>query len=64
MLMLVPCSTGCTSVLQLLTEQTVSGVAAAFDTFVTAMSIAYRLIVATVVLPGRLGNATPRGARA
>jgi uncharacterized membrane protein YjjP (DUF1212 family) len=62
-LMLVPGSTGFTSALQLLTDQTVSGVAAAFDTFVTAMSIAYGLMVATVVLPGRFGYASTRGAR-
>jgi uncharacterized membrane protein YjjP (DUF1212 family) len=50
-LMLVPGSAGFTSVLQLLSEQTVSGVAAAFDTFVTAMSIAYGLLVSAFIVP-------------
>ena len=40
-LMLVPGSAGFNSILQLLTGQTVSGVDAGFDTFVTAMAIAY-----------------------
>jgi uncharacterized membrane protein YjjB (DUF3815 family) len=62
-LMLVPGSAGFTSALQLLADQTVSGVAAAFDTFVTAMSIAYGLMVASVVLPRRLDYlATSRAA--
>jgi uncharacterized membrane protein YjjP (DUF1212 family) len=52
-LMLVPGSTGFTSVLQLLAGQTVSGIDAGFNTFVTAMSIAYGLMIATVVLPPR-----------
>ena len=42
--MLVPGSAGFNSLLQLLTDQTVSGITAGFDTFVTAMSIAYGLI--------------------
>jgi len=50
-LMLVPGSAGFNSALQLLTGQTVSGVAASFDTFVTAMSIAYGLMVSTVIVP-------------
>ena len=54
-LMLVPGSAGFNSVLQLLTDQTVSGITAAFDTFVTAMSIAYGLIVSVSVIPGHLG---------
>ncbi len=58
-LMLVPGSAGFNSALQLLTDQTVSGVTAAFDTFVTAMSIAYGLMVATVILPRRLTTAIP-----
>jgi uncharacterized membrane protein YjjP (DUF1212 family) len=53
-LMLVPGSAGFSSVLQLLSDQTVSGITAGFDTFVTAMSIAYGLMVATVLLPGGL----------
>jgi uncharacterized membrane protein YjjP (DUF1212 family) len=52
-LMLVPGSAGFNSVLQLLTDQTVSGIAAGFDTFVTAISIAYGLMISTIVLPRR-----------
>ena len=52
-LMLVPGSAGFDSVLQLLDNQTVSGITAAFDTFVTTVSIAYGLMVSAVVLPGR-----------
>jgi uncharacterized membrane protein YjjB (DUF3815 family) len=59
--MLVPGSAGFRRVLQLLTGQTVSGVAAGFDTFVTAMSIAYGLMVSTVLLPRRLTGVEPRG---
>lgn len=59
-LMLVPGSAGFNSALQLLTGQTVSGITAAFDTFVTAMSIAYGLMVSAVVLPRRLTQLTPR----
>jgi uncharacterized membrane protein YjjP (DUF1212 family) len=51
-LLLVPGSAGFNSVLQLLSDQTVSGITAGFDTFVTAMSIAYGLMVSTVLLPG------------
>jgi uncharacterized membrane protein YjjP (DUF1212 family) len=61
-LMLVPGSAGFNSALQLLTNQTVTGVTAAFDTFVTAMSIAYGLMVSTVVLPSSVGDVTPRRA--
>jgi uncharacterized membrane protein YjjP (DUF1212 family) len=61
-LMLVPGSAGFASALQLLSDQTVSGVAAAFDTFVTAMSIAYGLLVSAVILPRRVSGA--RGAPA
>jgi uncharacterized membrane protein YjjB (DUF3815 family) len=50
-LMLVPGSAGLASALQLLANQTVSGMTAAFDTFVTAMSIAYGLIVSVAILP-------------
>ena len=52
-LMLVPGSAGFNSVLQLLTNQTVSGITAGFDTFVTAISIAYGLMISTIVLPRR-----------
>ena len=63
-LMLVPGSAGFNSVLQLLSDQTVSGITAAFDTFVTAMSIAYGLMVATVLLPGGLRRRAARDAGA
>ncbi len=53
--MLVPGSAGFDSILQLLANETVSGITAAFDTFVTATSIAYGLMVSAVILPGRLG---------
>jgi uncharacterized membrane protein YjjP (DUF1212 family) len=63
-LMLVPGSAGFNSVLQLLTDQTVSGITAAFDTFVTAMSIAYGLMVSTVLLPRRFTQVVARDGRA
>ena len=50
--------------LQLLSDQTVSGITAGFDTFVTAMSIAYGLMVATVLLPGGLRQRVSRLRRA
>jgi uncharacterized membrane protein YjjP (DUF1212 family) len=53
-LILVPGSAGFNSLLQLLTGQTVSGINAGFNTFVTAMSIAYGLMVSAVILPSRL----------
>jgi uncharacterized membrane protein YjjB (DUF3815 family) len=59
-LILVPGSAGFSSVLQLLTGQTVSGIDAGFNTFVTAMAIAYGLMVSTVILPRRF---TQLGAR-
>ena len=46
--------------LQLLSNQTVSGISAGFDTFVTAMSIAYGLMVALLVLPRRFTSVAPR----
>jgi uncharacterized membrane protein YjjP (DUF1212 family) len=52
-LMLVPGSAGFDSVLRLLTGQIVTGIDAGFDAFVTAMSIAYGLLVAAVILPRR-----------
>jgi uncharacterized membrane protein YjjP (DUF1212 family) len=66
-LMLVPGSAGFTSALQLLANQTVSGITAGFDTFVTAMSIAYGLMIASVILPRRYAAIQPtrvRGAAA
>lgn len=51
--MLVPGSAGYNSVLQLVTDQEITGITAGFDTFVTAISIAYGLMVSTVVLPRR-----------
>jgi uncharacterized membrane protein YjjP (DUF1212 family) len=59
-LMLVPGSAGFNSILQLLTGQTVSGIDAGFNTFVTAMSIAYGLMVSAVILPRRFTDLTPR----
>jgi uncharacterized membrane protein YjjP (DUF1212 family) len=53
-LILVPGSAGFNSLLKLLTGQTVSGVDAGFNTFVTAMAIAYGLMVSTVIMPRRL----------
>ena len=62
-LMLVPGSAGFNSIVQLLTEETISGINAGFDTFLTAMSIAYGLIVATVVLPRRFTEVAPHAPR-
>jgi uncharacterized membrane protein YjjP (DUF1212 family) len=59
-LMLVPGSAGFDSILQLLDKQTISGITAAFDTFVTATAIAYGLMVSAVILPGRF---QPAGSR-
>jgi uncharacterized membrane protein YjjP (DUF1212 family) len=58
-LMLVPGSAGFDSILQLLANQTVSGITATFDTFVTAASIAYGLMVSAVILPGRFTRLEP-----
>ena len=58
--MLVPGSAGFNSIVQLLTEETISGINAGFDTFLTAMSIAYGLMVATVILPGGLRRSPSR----
>jgi uncharacterized membrane protein YjjP (DUF1212 family) len=58
-LMLVPGSAGFNSVLQLLANQTVSGITAGFDTFVTAMSIAYGLMMSAVLLPRRFTQLVP-----
>jgi uncharacterized membrane protein YjjB (DUF3815 family) len=60
-LILVPGSAGFNSLLQLLTGQTVSGIDAGFDTFVTAMAIAYGLMVSAVILPRRFTHFGPRG---
>jgi uncharacterized membrane protein YjjP (DUF1212 family) len=61
-LMLVPGSAGFNSVLQLLTGQTVSGIDAGFNTFVTAMAIAYGLMVSAVILPRRFTEPGPHRA--
>jgi uncharacterized membrane protein YjjB (DUF3815 family) len=61
-LILVPGSAGYNSLLKLLTGQTVSGIDAGFDTFVTAMSIAYGLMLSAVVLPRRFTAFGTRGA--
>ena len=55
-LILVPGSTGFNSLLQLLTGETVSGIDAGFNAFVTAMAISYGLMVSTVILPPRLSR--------
>jgi len=62
--MLVPGSAGFNSVVQLLTDQTISGINAGFDTFLTAMSIAYGLMVSTVVLPRRFTQVASHAAGA
>jgi uncharacterized membrane protein YjjB (DUF3815 family) len=54
--MLVPGSAGFNSLLQLLTGETVSGIDAGFNAFVTAMAISYGLMVSAVILPPRLGR--------
>jgi uncharacterized membrane protein YjjP (DUF1212 family) len=59
-LILVPGSAGFNSILQLLTGQTVSGIDAGFNTFVTAMAIAYGLMLSTVVLPHRFTSVSAR----
>jgi uncharacterized membrane protein YjjP (DUF1212 family) len=59
--MLVPGSVGFNSALQLVANQTVSGITTAFDTFVTAISIAYGLMIATIVLPDRFTRIAPHG---
>ena len=58
-----PGSAGFTSALQLLANQTVSGITAGFDTFVTAMSIAYGLMIASVILPRRYAAIQPTRVR-
>jgi uncharacterized membrane protein YjjP (DUF1212 family) len=63
-LMLVPGSVGYSSALQLLTNHAVSGVTAAFQMFVTAVSIAYGLLIASIVVPGQVTKARARGAAA
>ncbi len=60
-LMLVPGSAGYNSILQLVTDQTIDGITAGFDTFVTAISIAYGLMVSTAVLPRRFTRVEARG---
>ena len=59
-LILVPGSAGFNSLLKLLTGETVTGIDAGFDTFVTAMSIAYGLMVSAVILPRRFTEIGPR----
>jgi uncharacterized membrane protein YjjP (DUF1212 family) len=59
-LMLVPGSIGLHSMLQLLSGQTVNGVQAGVNTLVTALAIAYGLMVAVVILPPRLTRADLR----
>ena len=59
-IMLVPGSAGFNSLLQLLAGHTVSGIEAGFNTFVTAMAIAYGLMMSAVVLPRRFTQFVPR----
>jgi uncharacterized membrane protein YjjB (DUF3815 family) len=61
-LILVPGSTGFDSLLKLLAGNTVSGIDTGFDAFVTAMSIAYGLMVSSVVVPHRLRGSAARRA--
>jgi uncharacterized membrane protein YjjP (DUF1212 family) len=61
-LILVPGSAGFNSLLKLLTGETVGGIDAGFNTFVTAMAIAYGLMFSTVVLPRRFLGLGERGA--
>ena len=58
-LMLVPGSAGLNSAMQLLSNNTVSGITTAFDTLVTAILIAYGLMIATVILPRRISEFRP-----
>jgi uncharacterized membrane protein YjjP (DUF1212 family) len=58
-LMLVPGSAGYNSVLKLVTDQTINGITAGFDTFVTAISIAYGLMVSSVLLPRSVTSLAP-----
>jgi uncharacterized membrane protein YjjB (DUF3815 family) len=58
-LMFVPGSAGYDSVLKLVTDETINGITAGFDTFVTAISIAYGLMVTAVLLPRCFTPATP-----
>ena len=60
-LMLVPGSAGYNSILKLVTDQTINGITAGFDTFVTAISIAYGLMVSSVVTPRRFTRAPHSG---
>jgi len=50
----VPGSAGFNSILQLLAGQTVNGINAGFNTFVTAMAIACVMMLSAVVIPHRL----------
>jgi uncharacterized membrane protein YjjP (DUF1212 family) len=61
-LILVPGSAGFDSLLKLLTHQTVSGIDAGVNTFVTAIAIAYGLMLSTVILPQRFTEVGPRRA--
>ena len=58
-LMLVPGSAGFNSAMKLLSNNTVSGITTAFDTLVTAILIAYGLMIATVILPKRISEFRP-----
>jgi uncharacterized membrane protein YjjP (DUF1212 family) len=58
-LMLVPGSAGFNSVLKLVTDETITGITAGFDTFVTAISIAYGLMVSAFLIPRRFSSRAP-----
>ena len=57
----MPGSAGFNSVLKLLTGETISGIDAGFNTFVTALAIAYGLMFSTIVLPRRFTDFGARG---
>jgi uncharacterized membrane protein YjjB (DUF3815 family) len=57
--MLVPGSAGFNSVLKLVTDETITGITAGFDTFVTAISIAYGLMVSAFLIPRRFSSRAP-----
>ncbi len=61
-LILVPGSAGFNSLLKLLTGETVSGIETGFNTFITAMSIAYGLMLSSVILPRRFTGVGAHGA--
>jgi uncharacterized membrane protein YjjB (DUF3815 family) len=61
LLMLVPGGVGFESASSLFAGRTVSGIDAAFDTFVIMLAISYGLLVSTLVLPDQLATARHAG---